>query len=176
MKTALLLLVATCLTACSKPGTTEQPVTNGASASSAEASICEYETAVPPGVVGVSHAEGRLICLTMRRALGREPSASTLGAMEKFLFVQRASFGFDGKPEDFASQIMSIIGARNQLGAPDSVLIGTMDLVAKCNSGTQGRVSVAELASNMLAAGEAASKLSDDGFLSTCAVIGAMKR
>lgn len=140
------------------------------------ASICDYENALQAGVTGISKQDAEVVCRVMRAKLGREPSVKLLATMQKFLFGLRANYALQDTAKDFTEQAMAIVEARRQLASTDADIIQTLNSSAKCYSGSQGNVTLSNIAAALQASGEAATTMSEDGFYSLCATIGVMKQ
>ena len=166
----LLLLLA----GCGKEVATE---VRGVSASEVvSTSICEHKNALQEGVTGISSQDAEFVCRAMNAKLGREPSPQLLATMQKFLFGLRANYGMRDSAKDFTEQAMAIVEARRQLERADADIIQTLNVAAKCYSGSDGRVSLVDIASALHASGDAAATISEDGIYSMCATIKVMKK
>lgn len=162
-----LLLVAVLLAGCAKEESPKSPV----AVAVATTSICDYDSALQDGVTGISKQDAESICRAISAKLGRDPSPKLLATMQKFLFGIRANFGFPDSAADFAEQAMGVIEGRRQLSSDEPTMIHTLNVTAKCFSGSQGRVTLRAIAAALRAAGEMAETLSDDGMYSMCAMI-----
>jgi hypothetical protein len=159
---------------CSKTETPKPPVaaaTATPAATPASADICGYEEALQEGVTGISKQDAQTVCRTMRAELGRDPSPKLLGTMQKFLFGMRANFAVKDSPDHFASEVLGVVKARQQIDAEDAKILDTFNVVAKCYSGSQGRVTPRAIGTALHAAGDAGKSMSDDGIYTLCAMI-----
>lgn len=138
-------------------------------------SICEHKNALQEGVTGISSQDAEFVCRAMNAKLGRAPSPQLLATMQKFLFGLRANYGMRDSAKEFTEQAMAIVEARRQLERADADIIQTLNVAAKCYSGSDGRVSLVDIASALHASGDAAATMSEDGIYSMCATIEVMK-
>lgn len=162
-----LLLVAALLNGCDNEASPQIPT----AVASAISSICDYDRALQDGVTGISKRDAESMCRAMSAKLGHAPSPQLLATMQKFLFGIRANFDFQDSAADFAEQAMGVIEGRRQLDSEDSAMIHTLNVTAKCFSGSQGRVTPRAIAAALRTAGDMAETLSDEGMHSMCAMI-----
>ncbi len=166
---AILTTLTAALVACtdSKDAAVAPPTAMGTPMT---ASICDPENAVQPNIKGISKDDGAAICRTMQASLGRPPSPKLLATMEKMTFGLLA-YGYKGAAKELSYQVMNIIEARKQLDAGDEVMIGTMNVITKCFTGSDGHVTPRELNINLRASGPMAETMSDDGIYGLAAII-----
>lgn len=165
--TSSFVIVIALLAGCNKDETQQHATPVATTAKS----ICDYDEALQEGVKGISKQDAESICRTMSAKLGRDPSPRLLATMQRFLFGIRANFGFNDSAANFTEQMMEIIEGRRQLGSEEPAMIQTLNVAAKCFSGSQGRVTPKAIAAAIRAAGNRADTLSDDGMYSMCAMI-----
>lgn len=156
---------------CNKTETPPLPISVANNATPLPTNICDYENALQEGVSGISKQDAQTICRAMQVELDRTPSPKLLATMQKFLFGLRANFALKDTAEDFTQQTLGVVKARQQINDDDAKIINTLNVVARCYSGSDGRVTPRAIGAALRAAGDAANSLSDDGIYSLCTMI-----